>query len=166
MNPAVEAYVGIGANLGNAVQSVEQAILAISALPHTRCCARSSLFCSAPVDAQGNDFINAVVRIDTGLDAEELLRQLQAIEHAFGRERPFLNAPRTLDLDLLLIGQTKMLSDILELPHPRMTQRAFVLKPLLEIDADITIPGMGPAASYLPGVASQIITQLPDTRAS
>lgn len=166
MNPVVEAYVGIGANLGNAVQSVEQAILAISALPHTRCFARSSLFSSAPVDAQGNDFINAVVRIDTGLDAEELLRQLQAIEHAFGRERPFRNAPRTLDLDLLLIGQTKILSGTLELPHPRMTQRAFVLKPLLEIDADVTIPGMGAAASYLPGVASQIITQLPDTHTS
>lgn len=157
---AVPAYVGIGANLGDAIESVRQAIAAMHHIAQTTWVASSSLYASAPVDATGPDFINAVVRLDTRLDAESLLKHLQDIERQYGRERPFRNAPRTLDLDLLLMGSTQMHSATLELPHPRLTQRAFVLEPLLELDAGLVIPGKGPASAYLEKVADQVITRI------
>jgi 2-amino-4-hydroxy-6-hydroxymethyldihydropteridine diphosphokinase len=156
----VDAYVGLGANLGCAAQTLQQALDAMCLLPQTTLIARSSLFSSAPVDAQGDDFVNAVAHLQTGLDAEALLFALQAIELRFGRERPFRHAPRTLDLDLLLYGQLQTASAHLQVPHPRMTARAFVLKPLLELNAAITIPGKGLAADYLTNVMDQPIRQL------
>ena len=157
MTDAVSAYIGIGANLGQAEQTVRRAIIALQDLSDTHLSASSSLFASAPVDAGGDDFINAVARIDTRLSAENLLSALQAIEQTFGRERPFRNAPRTLDLDLLLYGQAQIKSSRLDVPHPRMTDRAFVLMPLLELDADIHIPGKGQARDFLAGVQNQRI---------
>ena len=157
MTVTVSAYVGIGANLGDPAQTVRSAIAALQELADTRLSASSSLFASAPIDAGGSDFVNAVARIDTGLAAETLLSELQKIEQAFGRERPFRNAPRTLDLDLLLYGQAQIQSSSLEVPHPRMTGRAFVLKPLLELDAAIHIPGMGQAQDFLNSVQDQRI---------
>lgn len=158
----VTAYVGIGANLGQPDQTVHQAMLALDNLADTRLSGRSSLYVSAPVDAIGDDFINAVARIDTGLSAEMLLSELQRIEQAFGRERPFRNAPRTLDLDLLLYGQAQIHSHSLEVPHPRMTDRAFVLMPLLELDAGVHIPGKGDARDFLTTVQDQPIQALDD----
>ncbi len=157
MTAKVSAYIGIGANLGNAEQTVRRAILALHELTDTHLSASSSLFASAPIDAGGSDFVNAVARIDTGLAAESLLSELQKIEQTFGRERPFRNAPRTLDLDLLLYGQAQIQSSNLEVPHPRMTGRAFVLKPLLELDASIHIPGKGKAQDFLTSVQDQRI---------
>ncbi len=157
MITTVSAYVGIGANLGNPEHTVRRAILALQDLTDTRVSASSSLFVSAPIDATGSDFVNAVARIDTGLAAEILLLELQKIELAFGRERPFRNAPRTLDLDLLLYGQTQIQTRSLEVPHPRMTDRAFVLRPLLELDAAIHIPGKGQAQDFLASVQDQRI---------
>ena len=157
MTVRVSAYVGIGANLGDPAQTVRSAIAALQELADTRLSASSSLFASAPIDAGGSDFVNAVARIDTGLAAETLFTELQKIEQAFGRERPFRNAPRTLDLDLLLYGQAQIQSSSLEVPHPRMTGRAFVLKPLLELDAAIHIPGMGQAQDFLTSVQDQRI---------
>lgn len=157
MTNTVSAYVGIGANLGNPEQTVRRAILALQELTDTRVSASSSLFASAPIDATGSDFVNAVARIDTGLGAETLLLELQKIELAFGRERPFRNAPRTLDLDLLLYGQAQIQSCGLEVPHPRMTARAFVLRPLLELDAAVHIPGRGKAQDFLASVQDQRI---------
>jgi 2-amino-4-hydroxy-6-hydroxymethyldihydropteridine diphosphokinase len=154
---SVTAYIGLGANLGDAAASIRQAIDALRALPQTKLLAASSLYASAPVDAGGDDYVNAVARIETQLDADALLQALQTIEQTFGRERAFRNAPRTLDLDLLLYGQEKMASATLEVPHPRMTTRAFVLLPLLELDASIQIPGKGAAAPYLAAVADQVI---------
>jgi 2-amino-4-hydroxy-6-hydroxymethyldihydropteridine diphosphokinase len=162
----VSAYVGIGANLGDPAQTVRSAIAALQGLADTHLSASSSLFASAPIDAGGSDFVNAVARIDTGLAAETLLSELQKIEQAFGRERPFRNAPRTLDLDLLLYGQAQIQSSSLEVPHPRMTGRAFVLKPLLELDAAIHIPGKGQAQDFLFDVQDQriqVIDHVPDT---
>lgn len=159
---AVAAYVGIGANLGDARQTVSAALAALKALPRTRTMRPSSLYLSAPVEAGGNDFINAVARLDTELDAQSLLTELQKIERDFGRERPFRNAPRTLDLDLLIYDALEMHSETLELPHPRMSLRAFVLLPLLELDPDIRIPGKGWARDYLPAVAHQVIRPLPE----
>ncbi len=157
MTAMVSAYIGIGANLGDSQQTVRLAIQALQGLADTRLSASSSLFATAPIDATGSDFVNAVVRIDTSLAAETLLSELQKIEQAFGRERPFRNAPRTLDLDLLLYGQVQIRSSELEVPHPRMTDRAFVLKPLLELDAAIHIPGKGHAQDFLASVQDQRI---------
>lgn len=154
------AYVGLGANLGNARATVERALLAIDALPAIRLSAQSSLFRSAPVDAVGDDFVNAVAQLETTLTAPALLAQLQQIELAFGRERPYPNAPRTLDLDLLLFGREQHRTDTLTVPHPRLTQRAFTLIPLLQLDALIGIPGYGPAHTYVAGVAGQVIQKM------
>jgi len=127
------AYVAIGANLGDARQSVLDAMDALDALPHSRVEARSSLYRSAPVDAGGPDFVNAVVALCTALGPLDLLAELQAIEQRAGRRRPYRNAPRTLDLDLLAMDGLVMDTQRLTLPHPRMMQRAFVLLPLAEI---------------------------------
>ncbi len=158
----VTAYIGLGANLGDAAVAVRSALNELAALPHTRLRAQSSLFRTAPVDAGGDDYVNAVAAIDTALSADELLAQLQSLENKHGRERPYLNAPRTLDLDLLLYGEERINTTTLTVPHPRMTQRAFVLIPLLQIDPFIAIPGMGAAHQFVPGVASQSIQKLSD----
>ncbi len=134
--PTVQAFVAIGANLGDAEAAVKAAMAAIGALQRTLVTARSSLYRSEPVDAEGPDFVNAVVAVRTGLDAEQFLVALQRLETQAGRERPFPNAPRTLDLDLLMHGNSVMDTPTLTLPHPRMRERAFVLKPLAEIAPD------------------------------
>jgi len=157
---AVSAFIGLGANLGDARATVEAALQELAALPGTRLAERSSLFRSAPVDAGGDDYVNAVARIETTLPAAELLAALMGIEQAHGRERSGYNAPRTLDLDLLLYGRKKIETATLSVPHPRMTQRAFVLIPLLQIAPLIDIPGKGPAHGYMPGVAGQAISVL------
>ncbi len=133
-------FVGLGANLGDALATVREAFDALGTLPQTTCVARSSLYRSAPVDAQGSDYINAVVQLRTGLSPLALLDALQGIEDRFGRERPYRNAPRTLDLDLLLYGQRRIVSPRLTVPHPRLHERAFVLVPLAEIAPDLALP--------------------------
>ena len=133
-------FVGLGANLGDAVATVQAAFDALGLLPQTNCVARSSLYRSAPVDAQGSDYINAVAQLRTGLSPLALLDALQAIEDRFGRERPYRNAPRTLDLDVLLYGQQRIVSPRLTVPHPRLHERAFVLVPLAEIAPDLALP--------------------------
>lgn len=129
----VLAFVALGANLGDAQATVVQAIDELSRLPNTRLFMTSSLYCTAPFEASGPDFINAVVALWTRLDAGELLLQLQHLENRMGRERPFKNAPRTLDLDILLYGDSTINTARLQIPHPRMWERAFVLVPLSEI---------------------------------
>ena len=156
----VTAYVGIGANLGDALGNVRRAILQLERLPATRLSAQSSLFRSAPVDAGGDDYVNAVVRLDTQLAAEQLLAELQTIEQDSAASARLRNAPRTLDLDLLLYGRDIIDSATLTVPHPRMTQRAFVLIPLLQIDPLVTIPGQGPAHAFAPGVTAQAIQKI------
>lgn len=159
---AVSAYIGLGANLGDARATVEAALRELGELPGTRLCEHSSLFRSAPVDAGGDDYVNAVAHVETTLGAAELLARLRDIEQAHGRERAGYNAPRTLDLDLLLYGREKIATVELTVPHPRMTQRAFVLIPLLQIAPLINIPGMGPAHGFVPDVAGQAIAVLRD----
>ncbi len=132
-------FVGIGANLGDAVAAVRAAFDALSGLPGTACVAQSSLYRSSPVEAQGADYINAVVQLQTKMQPAALLKSLQAIEERFGRERPYRNAPRTLDLDLLLYGDRHIDIPFLTLPHPRMRERAFVLVPLAEIAPDLAL---------------------------
>ena len=125
------AYIGLGANLGADLgATLTQAALHLAALPQTQVVALSSLWRSAPVDAEGPDFVNAVAALDTELAPMALLDALQAIELAHGRERPYRHAPRTLDLDLLLYGDVVLDTARLTLPHPRLGERAFVLRPL------------------------------------
>ncbi len=132
------AYVGLGANLGaDLASTLTQAALHMAALPGTRVVALSSVWRSAPVDAGGPDFLNAVAALDTALQPLELLGALQAIELGHGRERPYRNAPRTLDLDLLLYADLVLETPRLTLPHPRLGGRAFVLRPLLEIAPEL-----------------------------
>ena len=136
--PMVTAYIALGANLGDAQTAIRQAVIAINALPECSVKKTSSLYKTAPLEtlpghAAGGDYINAVVEIETTLPAPVLLQHLQQIEQAAGRVRPHINAPRTLDLDLLLYGDGRIDSTLLTVPHPRMWQRAFVLVPLAEI---------------------------------
>ncbi|HEX7642324.1 MAG TPA: 2-amino-4-hydroxy-6-hydroxymethyldihydropteridine diphosphokinase [Burkholderiaceae bacterium] len=156
----IDAYVGIGANLGDARATVEAALGKLAELPQSKLVAQSSLFASAPIDAGGDDYVNAVAHLKTGLPAEALLQQLQAIELEFGRERPYRNAPRTLDLDILLYGANKISSATLTVPHPRLTERAFALIPLLQLDPFVKIPGKGAAHSFAPAVANQRVSRL------
>ncbi len=130
---AVVAYVALGANLGDAAATVRSSIHAIACMPQVELLARSSLYRSAPVDASGPDFVNAVVGLRTTRTAYDLLAGLQALEDTALRQRPYPNAPRTLDLDLLLFGDARIDSATLTVPHLRMRHRAFVLLPLAEI---------------------------------
>lgn len=164
MTAAVQAYIGLGANLGDPLQALRDALDALRAVPQTRIDAISSFYLSAPVDAGGDDYVNAVARVQTLLAPHALLAALQDIERRFGRERPFRNAPRTLDLDLLLYGEQTIHDPQLEVPHPRMMARAFVLLPLLELDADITVPGQGRASDFLPAVRDQQIRRIDERR--
>lgn len=129
----VAAYVALGANLGDARRTIRQALLALDHLPQTRLVRASSLYRTAPIDSSGPDYINAVAEVATTLDPQALLAELQRLELAAGRERPYLNAPRTLDLDILLYDDLRLDSPTLTIPHPRMATRAFVLVPLTEI---------------------------------
>jgi 2-amino-4-hydroxy-6-hydroxymethyldihydropteridine diphosphokinase len=154
------AYIGIGANLGDARANVDDAVAWLALLPESRLLRTSPYYRSAPIDSSGDDYVNAVVAIDTRLVAEDLLAALHRIEAEHGRERPYRNAPRTLDLDLLLYGDAIIDTDTLIVPHPRMLERAFVLRPLLDIAPAIAVPGRGRAASFVSAVAKQVIARL------
>ncbi len=156
----VLAWIGLGANLGDARAALQSATDALAGLRVTTLVAVSPLYRSAPIDATGPDYLNAVALVRTGLDAHDLLRELQAIELTHGRERSHRNAPRTLDLDLLLHADDVIHTDTLTLPHPRMHERAFVLRPLLDVAPDIRIPGLGAASHWLPRVADQRIERI------
>ncbi len=152
---AVTAYVALGANLGDPVQAVQGALDGLARLEGTQVVAVSSLYRTAPVESSGPEYINAVAAVSTRLNAFELLGALQALELAAGRERPYRNAPRTLDLDLLLYGSARIDSARLQVPHPRMNERAFVLAPLAEIAPQLV------DARALEAVACQAIARLP-----
>ncbi|MYN00709.1 2-amino-4-hydroxy-6-hydroxymethyldihydropteridine diphosphokinase [Pseudoduganella sp. DS3] len=156
----VTAYIGIGANLGDARANVLDAFERLGKLPGASLEAVSSLYRTAPIDSSGDDYINAVARLSTSLPAQVLLEALFGIEQAHGRERPYFNAPRTLDLDLLLYGDEQIATPTLTVPHPRMHLRAFVLTPLLELAPQAVLPGLGRAADFAPAVADQGIIRL------
>lgn len=142
MRPQVVAFIALGANLGDAAAAVRAAFSALDDLPDTQVQATSRLYRSAAWQTEGPDFINAVARLSTGLTAPDLLAALLALENQAGRTRPAPGAPRTLDLDLLLYGDATMFSPSLLLPHPRLSQRAFVLRPLHDVAPDRVTPTM------------------------
>lgn len=133
MREPVTAYIGLGANLGDPAATLALAVQQLGSLPENTVMAQSSLYRTAPVDAVGPDFTNAVIAVQTKLTAPALLACLQSIEASAGRQRPYRNAPRTLDLDILLFGGASVSSATLSIPHPRMWGRAFVLMPLAEL---------------------------------
>lgn len=140
MRPEVDACIALGANLGDAAQALRDALAALDAHPGVRVLRTSGFYRTAPVDAGGPDFINAVAMVATTLTAPSLLAALQGIEQSAGRLRPYRNAPRTLDLDLLTYGTARIDSPVLTVPHPRMMDRAFVLVPLREVLPDRVPP--------------------------
>ncbi len=153
----IAAYVGLGANLGDLWRTLQAALADLADVPGLTLEAVSGAWRSAPVGCEGPDYLNAVARVRTTLSPLSLLAALQAIELRHGRERPFVNAPRTLDLDLLLYGDESIALDRLVVPHPRLHQRAFVLRPLLELDPALTAPGLGALLAHLPAVADQVL---------
>lgn len=157
----VLAAIGLGANLDDPATRIEGVLAELGTLPATRLLARSRRYASAPVGyADQPDYVNAVALVSTGLAPRALLDALLALERRHGRARSFANAPRTLDLDLLLFGQARFHEDGLTVPHPRMHERAFVLVPLTEIAPDIVIPGRGAAAHWLARCGAQRIAPL------
>ena len=154
----VHAYIGLGANLDDPAAQILHAMDELTKLPESRLLARSSLYVSAPVGyADQPDFINAVAAVETRLSPRALLQKLFDIEHRHGRNRSFRNAPRTLDLDLLLYGNAHFHEEGLTLPHPRMADRAFVLLPLFEIAPGLHIPGCGLVESLLALCGNQAV---------
>ena len=157
----IRAYVALGANLGEPRATISAALAALADLASTTVVARSSLYRTAPVGLKHQpDFINAVAALDTALTPWQLLEALFALEAHFGRSRSVPNAPRTLDLDLLLHGDTSLGEARLTLPHPRMHERAFVLAPLAEIAPGCAIPGRGLVADLLSACGEQRIARI------
>ncbi len=146
------AYIGLGSNLEAPAEQIKTALTDLQSLPATQLLKTSSLYASPPMGPQDQpDYINAVALLDTSLSAHELLDALQAIEQQHGRQRKRHWGERTLDLDILLYDQQMIEDERLSVPHPGLTQRAFVIYPLLEIAGDISIPGH----SNLQAIASQ-----------
>lgn len=155
----VLAYVGLGANLGDAAATLRGVLAELAAAPGVLACTASRLYRTAPVDAQGPDFVNAVAALSTTLAPLALLDLLQALEQRHGRERPYRNAPRTLDLDLLLYGDEVIDHPRLSVPHPRMHERAFVLAPLCELAPGLRLV-QGDCAALLAALGDQAIEPL------
>lgn len=158
--PAHRWVIGLGANLGDAPRTLNQALAALTSRARARRLKRSSLWRSRPVEAQGPDYVNAVVSFDSALSPAEMLQLASTVETEFGRTRTYRNAPRTLDIDLLLHTGGPINEPDLQLPHPRMHERAFVLAPLLEIDPNCDIPGAGLARLCLERCAAQVIDRI------
>ena len=155
------AYIALGSNLGDPESNLRQAIAALAELAQVQFVGASSLYRSAALGhADQPDFINAVAQLSTGLAPQALLAALLAIENRFGRERSFRNAPRTLDLDLLLYNAQTIAEPGLTVPHPRMHERAFVLAPLIEIAPACVLPGMGRAADWLARCRGQTLIRI------
>jgi 2-amino-4-hydroxy-6-hydroxymethyldihydropteridine diphosphokinase len=161
------AFIGLGSNLEDPHSQLQRAFAALDELPSTRLIARSSLYRSAPLDCPDlpdlqvqPDFVNAVAKIETDLTPQALLKALLHIEHQHGRERTYRNAPRTLDMDVLLYGDVQLHEHGLTIPHPQMHRRAFVLQPLLEIAPDISIPGVGKAELALEKCRDQVLDRI------
>jgi 2-amino-4-hydroxy-6-hydroxymethyldihydropteridine diphosphokinase len=160
MQGAERIFIGLGANLGDAAATLRDALVQLNALPHTTLVAASALYRSAPVDADGPDFVNAVAELRSALEPVELLAHLHAVERRFLRKRPYRNAPRTLDLDLLFYGRRVSATATLTLPHPRLHLRAFVLAPLAELAPDWRLADCRSVAELLAALPPQRIERM------
>lgn len=159
--PTHIAHIGLGANLADPEKQVRAALDELATAPGIVLERKSSLYRTAPIGYDNQpDFINAVARVRTTLEPQALLDALLDIERTHGRVREFLNAPRTLDLDVLLYEDRVINTDTLNVPHPRAHLRAFVLLPLLEVSPDVVIPGIGPASAWLAHCQDQPIQRI------
>lgn len=155
------AFVALGSNLEDPQKQVLRALAELDSLPETRVIAKSALYRTTPVGYDNQpDFINAAAEVSTTLEPVALLRALLALETAHGRERPFPNAPRVLDLDLLLYDDLELHDPELTLPHPRLHERGFVLFPLADIAADVNVPGQGRVRDLLRSLPDQGVERL------
>ncbi|AKC71918.1 2-amino-4-hydroxy-6-hydroxymethyldihydropteridine diphosphokinase [Pandoraea oxalativorans] len=154
------AYIGLGANLGDARQAIKDAIVCLAQQIGVTIIGKSDLYRTAPIESSGDDYLNCAVAVETSLSARQLLTLCLKIELHFGRERPYKNAPRTLDLDLLVYGDERIAEPDLIVPHPRLALRAFVLHPLADIAPELDIPGVGRVSALLPHVADQRIERV------
>jgi 2-amino-4-hydroxy-6-hydroxymethyldihydropteridine diphosphokinase len=156
------AYIGLGANQGELAESLNAALESMRSIEQSELVAVSPFYMSAPIDAPGPDYLNAVAKLETSLEPYALLLHLLDIELMLGRKRRGLkkNAPRNVDLDLLLVDSMIIQSTPLTLPHPRLHVRAFALKPLLDVAPDVIIPGRGPASDCLEDVSNQRIERV------
>ncbi|CCG19451.1 7, 8-dihydro-6-hydroxymethylpterin-pyrophosphokinase [Taylorella asinigenitalis 14/45] len=136
-----KVFIGLGANLGDELSYINKAISKLVECDDIELLATSSVYKTSPVESDGEDYLNAVIQINSSLDPFELLSIMQKIELDLGRQRPYKNAPRTIDLDILLFDDMQIKDDRLTIPHPRITQRAFVLVPLRELNPDLEIGG-------------------------
>jgi 2-amino-4-hydroxy-6-hydroxymethyldihydropteridine diphosphokinase len=161
MHPIRRCVLAIGSNLGERLNNLQGALNSLADTPEVWVTAVSPVYETAPVDAPdgSRDFLNAVVLADTTLSARTLLERALAVEDAYGRERPTEhNAPRTLDVDLIVVGDRRAHDEDLVLPHPRAHERAFVLAPWNDVEPDAELPGQGPVAELLAKAAEQEIT--------
>mgnify|MGYP001115883831 CR=1 FL=1 len=151
----MRAWIGLGANLGDAADTFGQALGRLDALPDLAVLRCSSLYRSAPVDADGPDYRNAAAELATARAPQALLEVLLDVERALGRERPYRNAPRRIELDFLPGAPMLVATATLQLPHPRLHERAFALAPLAELDPSLDVPGHGSVATLLRACAGQ-----------
>jgi 2-amino-4-hydroxy-6-hydroxymethyldihydropteridine diphosphokinase len=155
-----KVFLGLGGNVGDAKQTLKDAIICLAQNPHIEVTSRSCYYKSEPINASGDDFVNSVISITTSLDPLTLLKVCQSVEDTFGRERPFPNAPRTIDIDILTYDQLDHNQPELTIPHPRMVERLFVLLPLLEIEPEIALQGVGPLKDLVKSLTSQRIEKI------
>lgn len=160
----ITAFVALGSNLGDPAGQIRSALRALDKLPDTRLVRQSSFYRNPPEGGLDQpEFVNAVARIETRIGPRALLDRLLEIERAHGRVRDYPNAPRTLDLDIVLYGDSVVQETGLTIPHPRMLERVFVLVPLAEIAPDAMVPGKGRVADLLRDVDASGMIKLPDS---
>jgi len=164
IRPIRRCVLSLGSNLGDRLAKLQGAVNSLADTPDVAVTAVSSVYETDPVDApEGSGaFLNAVVLLDTTLPARVLLDRAQAVETAFGRERSVPNASRTLDVDLIVVGDRRADDDTLVLPHPRAHERAFVLLPWAEVDPDAELPGVGPVAALAEKVGTEGVVRRDD----
>lgn len=155
-----KVLLGLGGNIGDAKQTLKDAIICLAQNPHIEVISRSCYYKSEPINATGDDFVNNVIAITTNLDPLTLLKVCQSVEDTFGRERPFPNAPRTIDIDILTYDDLEQNHPQLTLPHPRMVERLFVLLPLLEIEPELSLPRVGSLKDLIKNLTSQRIEKI------
>jgi len=156
-----KAFIGLGGNVGDTRQILTDAVICLAQIPSIQINARSCFYISSPVDAPGDDYINNVLAISTTLEPKSLLYACQSVEKHFGRERPYEKAPRTLDIDVLIYDDFTSDDPELIIPHPRMTERMFVLLPLLELEPEIALPLHGKLKNKISDLSWQKIEKLP-----
>jgi 2-amino-4-hydroxy-6-hydroxymethyldihydropteridine diphosphokinase len=155
--PHTVCYLGLGGNLGHPMALLDEVVDYFRQHPSVASAVESPRYESVPVDATGPNYVNSVLELQWQSDAEQLLTTCLGLEAQLGRVRTTRNAPRPIDVDVLLVGMQTVNTSRLTVPHPRMHLRRFVLEPLLQLNPTVEIPGKGPARLYLPASLDQVV---------